>query len=182
MICPIFRIYNLCRQNLADAAHFATDVRLGDLRIAPCHVRIRMTQNLGDDVDRHSVFNRQRGERMARQVRGQMLVDLANIRYLLQVGVHLRIRRDGQQFAPRPTVGIVAVLLQQGRRLRKYRNTAHHRGLFPRLMDPQLTLLVRREVFPPQVVDIRKGQSRQCTEAEDIPNAVQTLVGHRPLQ
>lgn len=67
-ICPIFRIYNLCRQHLADAAHLAADVRLGDLRIAPCHVRIRMAQNLGDDVDRHSVFNRQRGERMARQV------------------------------------------------------------------------------------------------------------------
>ena len=58
----------LCRQHLADAAHFATDVRLGNLRIAPCHVRIRMAQNLGDDVNRHPVFNRQGGERMARQV------------------------------------------------------------------------------------------------------------------
>ena len=58
----------LCRQHLADTAHLTTDVRLGDLRIAPCHVRIRVAQNLGDDVDRHPVFNRQRGERMARQV------------------------------------------------------------------------------------------------------------------
>ena len=115
-------------------------------------------------------------------VRGQMLLNLADIRYLLQVGVHLRIRRDGQQFAPRPTVGVVAVLLQQGRRLRKHRNAAHHRGLFPRLMDPQLPLLVRFEVFLPQVVDIRKGQSRQRAETEDIPDAVPTLVGHRPLQ
>lgn len=49
-------------------------------------------------------------------------------------------------------------------------------------MDPQLSLFVRREVFPPQVVDIREGQSRQCAEAEDIPDAVQPLVGHRPLQ
>lgn len=181
-ICPIFRIYNLCRQHLTDAAHLAADVRLGDLRIAPCHVRIRMTQNLGDDVDRHPVFNRQRGKRVARRMRGQMLGNLADIRYLLQVGVHLRIRWDGQQFAPRPTVGIVAVLLQQGRRLREYWNAAHHRGLLSWLMDPQLSLLVRREVFPPQVVDIREGQSRQRAEAEDIPNAVQTLVGHRSLQ
>ena len=51
-------------------------------------------------------------------VRGQMLLNLANIRYLLQVGIHLRIRRDGQQLAPCLTVGIVTVLLQQGRRLR----------------------------------------------------------------
>lgn len=111
-----------------------------------------------------------------------MLGNLTNIRYLLQVGVHLRIRRNGQQFAPRPTVGVVAVLLQQGRRLRKHRDTAHHRGLLSWFMDPQLSLLVRREVFPPQMVDIRKGQSRQRAEAEDIPDAVQTLVGHWPLQ
>ena len=173
---------DLCRQHLADTTHLATDVRLGDLRIAPRHVRIRMAQNLGDNVDRHSVFNRQRGKRMARKMRGQMLLNLADIRYLLQVGVHLRIRRDRQQLAPRPTVGIVTVLLQQGRRLRKHRNTAHHRGLLSWLMDPQLSLLVRREVFPPQVVDIREGQSRQRAEAEDIPDAVQTLVGHRSLQ
>lgn len=77
----------LCRQHLADAAHLAADVRLGDLRIAACHVRIRMTQNLGDDVNRHPVFNRQRGKRMARQVRGQMLLNLADIRYLLQITI-----------------------------------------------------------------------------------------------
>ena len=59
---------DLCRQHLADTTHLATDVRLGDLRIAPRHVRIRMAQNLGDNVDRHSVFNRQRGKRMARHM------------------------------------------------------------------------------------------------------------------
>ena len=58
----------LRRQDFADTAHLAADVRLGDLRVAPRHVRIRMAQNLGDDVNRHPVFNRQRGERMARQV------------------------------------------------------------------------------------------------------------------
>ena len=77
----------LCRQHLTDAAHLAADVRLGDLRIAACHVRIRMTQNLGDDVDRHPVFNRQRGKRMARQVRGQMLLNLADIRYLFRITI-----------------------------------------------------------------------------------------------
>ena len=55
----------LRRQDLADAAHLPTDIRLGDLRIAPRHIRIRMTQNLGDDVDRHPVFDRKRGERMS---------------------------------------------------------------------------------------------------------------------
>ena len=59
-------VSSLRRQDFADAAHLAADVRLGDLRIAACHVRIRMAQNLGDNVDRHSVFNRQRGKRMAR--------------------------------------------------------------------------------------------------------------------
>ena len=61
-------VSSLRRQDFADAAHLAADVRLGDLRIAACHVRIRMAQNLGDNVDWHSVFNRQGGKRMARQV------------------------------------------------------------------------------------------------------------------
>ena len=61
-------VSSLRRQDFADATHLAADVRLGDLRIAACHVRIRMAQNLGDNVNRHPVFNRQGCERMARQV------------------------------------------------------------------------------------------------------------------
>lgn len=49
-------------------------------------------------------------------------------------------------------------------------------------MDPQLSLFVRCEVFTPQVVNIREGQTGQCAEAKDIPDPVQTLVGHWPLQ
>ena len=61
-------VSSLRRQDLADAKHLAADVRLGNLRVAPRHVRIRMAQDLGDNINRHPVFNRQGCERMARQV------------------------------------------------------------------------------------------------------------------
>lgn len=44
------------RQHPTDTTHLAADIRLGDLHIASCHVRIRITRNLGDNVDRHPVF------------------------------------------------------------------------------------------------------------------------------
>lgn len=37
-------------------------------------------------------------------------------------------------------------------------------------------------MFGPHVVDIREGQSRQRTEAEDIPNPFQSFVWHRAFQ
>lgn len=43
-------------------------------------------------------------------------------------------------------------------------------------MNPQGTVLVSRDVLGPQVVDIREGQSRQRTEAKNIPNPFQPLV------
>lgn len=37
------------------------------------HVGIRMYEDLGDNIDRHPVFNRQRGKRMARAVLDEIL-------------------------------------------------------------------------------------------------------------
>lgn len=38
-----------------------------------CHVRIRVSENLGDDVDRHAVLDGQRGERMPLSVESDRL-------------------------------------------------------------------------------------------------------------
>lgn len=59
----------------SDSFHLPTDIRLRNLRIAPCHVRIRVAQYLGDDVDRHPVFDRKRRKRMSCTVVGDRLVD-----------------------------------------------------------------------------------------------------------
>ena len=71
----------------SDSFYLPTDIRLRNLRIAPCHVRIRVTQYLGDDVDRHSVFDGHAGEGVAGAVGGQHLVDAAHGRDLLQIAV-----------------------------------------------------------------------------------------------
>lgn len=71
----------------SDSFHLPTDIRLRNLRIAPRHVRIRVTQYLGDDVDRHPVFDRKRRERMSCTVRRQVLRNVAQRRNFFQIAV-----------------------------------------------------------------------------------------------
>lgn len=66
--------------------------------------------------------------------------------------------------------------------MRQQRNSTYDCGLLPWFMNPQSTVLVGRDVLGPQVVDIRESQSRQRTEAEDIPNPFQSFVWHRAFQ
>lgn len=63
------------------------------------HVGIRVAEDLGDYINRHPVFDCQRGERMSCKMDCQIFVDQANIGNLLQVGVHLLIARNGQQLS-----------------------------------------------------------------------------------
>ena len=72
---------------LSDFFHLAADIRLRNLRIVPRHVRIRMSQYLGDDVDRHPVFDRKRGERMSCTVRRQVLRNVAQRRNFFEIAV-----------------------------------------------------------------------------------------------
>ena len=66
--------------------------------------------------------------------------------------------------------------------MRQQRNPTYDCGLLPWFMNPQNTVLVGCDVLGTQVVDIREGQSRQRTEAEDIPNPFQPFVWHRAFQ
>lgn len=70
-------------------------IRFRDFRIPSRHVRIRMAQNLGDDVDRHAVFDGQRGERMPGAVGRQVFRDIAYPGQFFQVGIHLRVGGNG---------------------------------------------------------------------------------------
>lgn len=62
------------------------------------HVRIGMAENLGEYVDRHPVFHNQTSERMPGNMRRQRFIDIADYRYLLQIGVHPLVARYGEQF------------------------------------------------------------------------------------
>lgn len=63
------------------------------------HVGVRVAEDLGDYINWHPVFNRQRGKRMAQAMDCQIFVDQANIGNLLQIGVYLLIARNGQQLS-----------------------------------------------------------------------------------
>lgn len=168
-----------CRQHFSYFPHFPADIRLGDSGVVPRHVGIRMPEDFCDDVDGHAVFDGQRGERMPRAMRREILRNIADSRQLLQVGIHLRIGGHRQQLTP-GFAGLVGfVPLQYPNRLRQQRHTAHYRRLFPRLVNPYRTLFVGRDMLLAQMVRIRKGQSRQGTETEHVPDTVEPVVGHR---
>ncbi len=61
--------------------------------------------------------------------------------------------------------------------MRQQWNPTYDSGLLPRFMNPQSAVLVGRDVLGPQVVDIREGQPCQRTEAENIPNPLQSFLG-----
>lgn len=150
-----------CRQHFSYFPHFPADIRLGDSGVVPRHVGIRMPEDFCDDVDGHAVFDGQRGERMPRAMRREILRNIADSRQLLQVGIHLRIGGHRQQLTP-GFAGLVGfVPLQYPNRLRQQRHTAHYRRLFPRLVNPYRTLFVGRDMLLAQMVRIRKGQSRK---------------------
>ena len=74
-------------QCLSDSLHLTADIVLGNPRIVPRHVRVRMSENLGDDVDRHAVLDSQRGERMPCTMRRQILLDIAQVGNLFQIAI-----------------------------------------------------------------------------------------------
>jgi len=53
------------RQPLAESLHRAADDRLGEFGVVARHVGVRVPENLGQHVDRHSVFDGHAGEGVA---------------------------------------------------------------------------------------------------------------------
>lgn len=115
---------------------------------------------------------------MSCNVGGQGLADIAYIRDFLQISIHFRIARYGQHLALLLAFRVVFVFTQQRHRIGQQRDAAHHGRLLARLVNPQSSVPVCADMLRAQVVGIRKGQPRQATEREHIPNTVQTLVGH----
>ena len=102
----------------------------------------------------------------------------------LQIGIHLLIARYRQQFAAlQIRIRIFGQYLQ---RIRQQRDAAHNRGLFTGFANPLRAVLVRRDMFRPQVFRIGKCKSRLGAETPDVANTLQTLVrhpfGHQQIQ
>ena len=61
---------------------------------------IRMPKHLADRLNGNTLSERhRRGEGMAREVKGYVLIDTSDVRYLFQVTVHLLIGDDGQKLS-----------------------------------------------------------------------------------
>ncbi len=145
----------------------------------PCHVGIGMAEDFCQYVYGHSVFNRQTSERMPGNVRRQRLVDIADARQLLQIGVHFAVARYGQHLSALSAIQVVLVLSQEFHRMRQQGDAAHYGGFLAVLVNPQLPGILRADMFRAQVIGIRKGKSRQAAEREHIPDAFYPLVRHR---
>lgn len=59
-----------------------------------------MFQYFGDALHRHALAERHRGESVPCQVEGEVLLDAANIRNLLEIRIGLLIGQDGEELAP----------------------------------------------------------------------------------
>lgn len=165
-------------EHLADLLHLPTDKLFREFRVMAGHIRIGVPQNLRQHVYRHSVLHGKAGERVAGGVRCQRLVDIADCRDLLEVGVHLVVARYRQHPAPLPAGFVRFVFAEQRDRIRKQRNPAHNGRFLSWFMNPQGSTGIRADMLRAQVVGICKGQSRQTAECEHVPNPAQTLVRH----
>ena len=107
-------------------------------------------------------------------MRREILADAADIGQFLQIGVHLLVAAYGKQYAVRLTVGVVPVAVDNLLRLIEQRNVAHVLGFLPRLSDPYLAVDVRHKMLRLELLHVRKGQSRQTTETEDVADLRQS--------
>ena len=145
------------------------------------HLRVGVSEHLGDALDRDAVGQRVGGEEVPCAMGRQLFADAADVGQLLQVGVHLLVTRHGQQYVVRHALGIRAVALQNPRGDLQQRDVAHVAGLLARLADPAVALHVGDDVFGGELLDVREGQPREAAEDEEVaclgqPRDVDLLV------
>ena len=80
---------------LSDLHHLFADQLFRELGVMARHVGVRMAENLCQHVDRHTVFDREAGERVPGAVGGQRLVDVADRGNFLQIRVHPLVAWNG---------------------------------------------------------------------------------------
>lgn len=149
------------------------------------HLRVGVSEHLGDALDRDAVGQRVGGEEVPCAMGRQLFADAADIGQLLQVGVHLLVARHGQQHVVRHALGIRAVALQNPRGDLQQRDIAHVAGLLARLANPAVALHVGDDVLGCELLDVREGEPREAAEDEEVarlgqPRDVDLLV-HQPL-
>ena len=140
----------------------------------PSHVGIGVPEHLGDILDSRTACECQSGEGMPCAVCRKILANTAYIRQLLQICVHFLIAAYRKQNTVYLTVRIILVTRQNLPCCVQQRNVAHISGFLTCLANPLRAVDVRNDVFRFQLLDIRKGQSGQAAESENIAYLRQT--------
>lgn len=82
-------------RSAGQGVHLAQDGLVEHLGVVARHLRVGVSEHLGDALDRDAVGQRVGGEKVPCAMGRQLLADAADVGQLLQVGVHLLVARHG---------------------------------------------------------------------------------------
>lgn len=139
---------------LVHLTHLASDKLLREFGVMARHVRIRVSENLRQHVDRHAVFHGQTGEGVTGAMRCQVLVDIADRCNLFEVCVHLVVARYRQHPSALHARFVVFVFAKQPDGVGQQGNPAHHGGFLSGFVNLQLPVIVCADMFRAQVVGV----------------------------
>jgi hypothetical protein len=84
---------------------------------------------------------------MPSKMRRQVFADIADVGDLFQVGVHLLVAGNRQQFPFNLQCRVILVLIEHLYGIRQQRHTTHHGCFLSWFMNPMYSLLVRCDVL-----------------------------------
>lgn len=122
-------VYLLCK-TLLHVVHCFFQAAVHDPCIMLCHTCGGMAEHDGNILKRHIVGKRDRSpESVTGNVRGQILLNAAEIGYFLEIAVHLLVAHDGQTASFLNAGRMFLVFLQYGQGYGQQWNIADGRGL-----------------------------------------------------
>lgn len=160
-------IYLLCK-TLLHAVHCFFQAAVHDPCIMLCHTCGGMAEHDGNILKRHIVGKRDRSpESVTGNVRGQILLNAAEIGYFLEIAVHLLVAHDGQTASFLNAGRMFLVFLQYGQGYGQQWNIADGRGL-PTVFqfDPSFSYPPVSEIVLYQILFVQTGNIGECQTGE----------------
>lgn len=133
-----------------------------------CHTCGGMAEHDGNILKRHIVGKRDRSpESVTGNMRGQILLNAAEIGYFLEVAVHLLVAHDGQTASFFNAGRMFLVFLQYGQGYGQQWNIADGRGL-PTVFqfDPSFSYPPVSEIVLYQILFVQTGNIGECQTGE----------------
>ena len=168
-------VYLLCK-TLLHVVHCFFQAAVHDPCIMLCHTCGGMAEHDGNILKRHIVGKRDRSpESVTGNVRGQILLNAAEIGYFLEIAVHLLVAHDGQTASFLNAGRMFLVFLQYGQGYGQQWNIADGRSL-PTVFqfDPSFSYPPVSEIVLYQILFVQTGNIGECqtgiaTKCQVIP-------------